>query len=966
MYTLTATNNSTDSATGLPAITGSVTVVGNGATIVRSSSSGTPVFRFFDVASSGHLTLSALTLSNGITNNGSSGGGAIDTHGVTSVTGTTFTGNSSPSASGTSGGAIDNSGQLTVTGSTFVNNLAMEGAGIFNQNLTSITQTTFLNNTATIYGGGGIVNAFGTTNISASTFVGNTGPGGGAIDNDTALNVTNSTFFNNTGGSSGGGAIQNFGTAAITQSTLSGNTSQYGANIHNYGSSTVAVSSSIVANGVSGSNCGGPPIIDKGYNVDTGTSCGFAASAHSVSSTQPHLEAIASNGGPTQTMALPPNSPAVDRIPTSVNGCAGGVDQRGVARPQGTACDVGAFEVISSTGDTQPPTTPQHLTAPSVTAHSVTLKWDPSTDNVAVTGYTVYRNGVLAGSTGGATATSFADSGAASTTTYSYTVDAFDGSGNHSPKTTPLTVTTPAPSGVQAVQGQAMATPSRVTSATIPLTNAIYAGDLLVGWFGQYDAAGPVQVSDDVNGPWTRSASTTFSSGAGDIALYYVQNAAPSSYGVTVTVAASSATFLQGSASDYSGVARAGALHQVAVAKAVGTAVDSGATAAVGAGELVVGGIMTGGSPGATSPGASQGQPFTMRAQTVSGSSVFEDVLSSVAGTQNARATLTASTDWYAAAAVFHQFGGGDTTPPAIPTGVTQDSVSASAVTFHWTASTDNVGVTGYTVYRGGVSIGTTNGTTTTYTDSTVSPSTPYSYTVDAFDAAGNHSNQSSPALSVTTPAAPPPMAHWVQGGAVATGSKVASTSIALTSAVASGDLLVGWFGQYDSTGRVQVSDSINGAWTRSSAATTFSGGGGDIALFYVQNAKSAPAGVIVTLSAASATYLQGSASDYAGMALTNSLDKTSVASGNSAAADSGTTASVGAGELLVSGFMTGSSPGTVTAGSGMTMHAHTASYSVDDASAFTTAGTQHAQWTLQTSADWYVVAAVFHTAAGP
>jgi hypothetical protein len=161
-----------------------------------------------------------------------------------------------------------------------------------------------------------------------------------------------------------------------------------------------------------------------------------------------------------------------------------------------------------------------------------------------------------------------------------------------------------------------------------------------------------VQVSDNVNGTWTRSASTTFTT-TGDIALYYVQNAAASPSGVTVTIGATAATFLHGTASDYTGVARAGALDQVAVAKGVGTVVDSGPTGVVGAGELVVGGIITGLPPGTATPGATQGQTFSMRAQTATASSDIEDVLASTAGTQNGRATLGTSTDWYAVAAVF-------------------------------------------------------------------------------------------------------------------------------------------------------------------------------------------------------------------------------------------------------------------------------------------------------------------------
>jgi len=91
-----------------------------------------------------------------------------------------------------------------------------------------------------------------------------------------------------------------------------------------------------------------------------------------------------------------------------------------------------------------------------------------------------------------------------------------------------------------------------------------------------------------------------------------------------------------------------------------------------------------------------------------------------------------------------------DTTPPTAPTGLTATSVSATAVSLSWTASTDNVGVTSYTVLRNGVAIGSSP--TTSFTDTGVSPSTTYSYTVKANDAAGNASAPSS-LLTVTTPA---------------------------------------------------------------------------------------------------------------------------------------------------------------------------------------------------------------------
>src|SRR5205807_9024390 len=75
------------------------------------------------------------------------------------------------------------------------------------------------------------------------------------------------------------------------------------------------------------------------------------------------------------------------------------------------------------------------------------------------------------------------------------------------------------------------------------------------------------------------------------------------------------------------------------------------------------------------------------------------------------------------------------------------------SVTVWGAASSDNVGVAGYDVYRDGTEVMTVDGSTTSWNDSTVSPSTTYGYTVDAFDAVPNTSAQSSPPASVTTPA---------------------------------------------------------------------------------------------------------------------------------------------------------------------------------------------------------------------
>lgn len=96
-----------------------------------------------------------------------------------------------------------------------------------------------------------------------------------------------------------------------------------------------------------------------------------------------------------------------------------------------------------------------------------------------------------------------------------------------------------------------------------------------------------------------------------------------------------------------------------------------------------------------------------------------------------------------------------DTQAPTIPSGLSATAQSSSAINLSWSASTDNVGVTGYTIYRGGVQVGTS--ATTNYSDIGLSASTQYTYTVDAFDAAGNHSAQSTSASATTqAPSASP------------------------------------------------------------------------------------------------------------------------------------------------------------------------------------------------------------------
>ncbi len=98
-----------------------------------------------------------------------------------------------------------------------------------------------------------------------------------------------------------------------------------------------------------GGNCSGTAPTDQGYNLSNDSSCHFTAST-SLQNTDPKLDpaGLQNNGGPTKTIALQPDSPAVDKIP--VGSHCPPTDQRGVPRPQGPKCDIGAFEMTAANG----------------------------------------------------------------------------------------------------------------------------------------------------------------------------------------------------------------------------------------------------------------------------------------------------------------------------------------------------------------------------------------------------------------------------------------------------------------------------------------------------------------------------------------------------------------------------------------------------------------------------------------
>jgi hypothetical protein len=371
-------------ADGLPPIDSAISIAGNDATIVRGK--GTPAFRILEVKDGASLQLTALTLSGGnggtsgaaipgggavlvndgsltvdgciLSGNKSANGGAISSvRGTVRVTRSTLRGNRGTDDPGATGGAISNDeGLLVIRDSALTGNQSTaKGGAIVNPagTVRVITSTISGNSVELNAQGGGIFN-FGTLTVTRSTISGNKAMGfaanGGAIANYAQgdLTVTDSTISGNSAGEptlaqARGGAIMNFGTGTITTSTIAGNrvlgTSVIGGGIAD--TAPLTVTASIVADN-QGRNCVGQ-VDDGGFNLENGTTCGFAD--HAVNG-QPRLGPLSDNGGPTQTRALNPASPAINEVPPRRAFCANTVDQRGVSRPQGPKCDIGAFEVI--------------------------------------------------------------------------------------------------------------------------------------------------------------------------------------------------------------------------------------------------------------------------------------------------------------------------------------------------------------------------------------------------------------------------------------------------------------------------------------------------------------------------------------------------------------------------------------------------------------------------------------------
>jgi hypothetical protein len=319
------------------------------------------------IYSEGTLTITNSTIADNEARGGDFvlGGGIANGRGATAkVTGSTISGNTAAQFDDdeVGGGGIANFywATLTVTDSTISDNTVTHvnfvgdwgsGGGIYNLggSTTKVIDSTISGNSAPLAGGGIFDWNDTTLEVTNSTISDNHAPWGGGIYKDFGgiFTVTNSTFSGNHAGYVGGGIFTS-ADAKVTNSTFSGNSADSGGGaIETY--NTLTLSNTILTNSPSGGNCHGEygdlPT-DGGFNVEDGSSCGFTQATGSLSNTDPLLDPVglSNNGGPTKTIALQPESPAVDLV--GHEACPPpDTDQRGVERPQGSACDAGAFEL---------------------------------------------------------------------------------------------------------------------------------------------------------------------------------------------------------------------------------------------------------------------------------------------------------------------------------------------------------------------------------------------------------------------------------------------------------------------------------------------------------------------------------------------------------------------------------------------------------------------------------------------
>jgi chitodextrinase len=396
------------------------------------------------------------------------------------------------------------------------------------------------------------------------------------------------------------------------------------------------------------------------------------------------------------------------------------------------------------------PSTPTGLNASAASPSQINLRWTASTDNVAVTGYRIYRNGVLRATLSNVSV-HVDNTGISASTTYSYTVQAFDAAGNASAQSTAAIVTTPptpdtvAPSTPTGLVATAVSA-SRINLSWSPSTDNVAVTNYRVFRNGALLLSlGNVTAYQDSS----LIAGTTYTyairalDAAGNISGQSAQASATTSPALDTTPP-TTPTNLVGNA-----------VSPTRIDISWSPSTDNDAVANY---RVYRNGVLAA-TPTSTTyqnTGLSPATTYSYRVDAI-------DATGNASGLSAAVTVTTPSAP--------------DTTAPTTPAGLTAIAASDSRINLSWVAATDNVGVTGYRIFRNG-SLLDTVGNVTTYANTGLAASTTYSYAVRALDAAGNVSGLSSSA-SATTRAVPDTTAPTTPTGLSA--NAISTSRIAVT-----------------------------------------------------------------------------------------------------------------------------------------------------------------------------------------
>jgi len=241
---------------------------------------------------------------------------------------------------GVGGGVYVGQGSVTLNGSQVLSNAAGSGGGLYLYESNAMLSGQIRGNIVNSFGGGVYI-SHGSVVLHGAQIVSNTASvwygGGMYVSGAVTVSLVNSTVSHNESNRNGGGLYVSDGTVAITYTTIASNTASSGTDgIHQAGG-TVALLDSIVASN-SAANCAGT-LASHGHNLDSGATCGFTATGD-LTNTNPLLGPLTEENG-SWVHPLLMGSPAID-----AGVCVTGItaDQRGVSRPSGDGCDIGAYE----------------------------------------------------------------------------------------------------------------------------------------------------------------------------------------------------------------------------------------------------------------------------------------------------------------------------------------------------------------------------------------------------------------------------------------------------------------------------------------------------------------------------------------------------------------------------------------------------------------------------------------------